>query len=100
MAVYRVGATVVRKSIVCRASRNNNREPMVERSSIFQTRPPLYNNPVINTLDIADALEATNSMSIMNKREYFYARGIDYDRVIRYFAIVTRLNNVLDLTGR
>lgn len=61
--------------------------PHVNRQ-VFQTNPP-RNVPTL--LDVKDALDATRSMHLRDRREYFYGIGIDYSRACEYFDVVCML---------
>ena len=65
-----------------------------EKRQLFQAHPP-RNVPTLH--DIQDALYATERLPYNHKKEYFYAQGIDYDRVVTYHQLVVELNKTIKL---
>lgn len=49
----------------------------------------------VTMADIEDLLDCTHSMPARNKREYFYAHGVDYEKVVTYYEKVKALNETL-----
>lgn len=66
---------------------------VISKPTIFQVDPPLC---PISISDVQDLLEVSHGMSENNKRDYFYANGVDYNKVIEYYDIVLKLNNSID----
>lgn len=56
--------------------------------TVFQTNPPRNN---VSIFDIQDAMEASIKMKPCEKKDYFYAQGIDYNNVFKYYTIVIML---------
>lgn len=51
-------------------------------------------NKIQNLHDIEDHLEITNNMKVwQNRYDYFLVNGLDYDKVVKYYDIVKKLNN-------
>jgi O-methyltransferase involved in polyketide biosynthesis len=61
---------------------------------VFQINSPT--TAYISVTDVADALQACQTMSERNRRDYMYGLGIDYDRVMKYYMMVLKLNNALE----
>lgn len=66
-----------------------------DRRQVFQTYPP-RNAPSL--LDVRDALEATSSLRITDRHEYFQSVGIDYGRVCEYHDEVCKLERCYLMT--
>ena len=63
---------------------NDNRQ-------VFQCHPP---RNTVTLLDVNDAIDATYKLDNNNASQYFYAVGIDLERVRLYFEIVKRFNSL------
>lgn len=50
----------------------------------------------VTMLDIEDLLDASINMRPLEKRDYFYSNGVDYENVVRYHGKVRRLNAVYE----
>jgi len=62
-----------------------------EKRQIFQCKR-VKNN--ISLRDIDELRITSCHMSLKNKRELFYANGVDYDNVFKYYDYVKKLNNM------
>lgn len=60
--------------------------------TIFQTAEPICD---VTLADVEDAISATPRLAGRDRRDYFAARGIDYERVCEYYEIVRNLESAL-----
>lgn len=71
------------------------RAALPERRSNDRALFQAYDYVEVTMADIEDLLECTHKMSHKQKKEYFYANGVDYDKVIVYYKRVKILNDTL-----
>jgi hypothetical protein len=60
---------------------------------VFQCKPP---RNTVRVKDISELFIASSKMSLKDKRDLFYANGVDYDRVDKYYEHVKKLNSCWD----
>lgn len=49
----------------------------------------------VSLADVDDLIDCTHAMSDKLKKDYFYAHGVDYDNVTKYYNTVKQLNSIL-----
>lgn len=62
-----------------------------DNRQLFQTWPP--RNQVTH-YDVRDCLDACSKLKDSDKKDYMYSLGIDYDRINKYYGIVTNLDQL------
>lgn len=60
-----------------------------DKRSIFQVHSPICH---VSMNDVRALLDATHGMRVQDKKDYFYAHGVDYERVNEYYDTIVRLN--------
>ena len=68
------------------------RSTHIENKTIFQAN--IYISPP-SIKYISELRECTSSLSHNNRREFFYANGIDYDNMIKYYDYIENLENTI-----
>lgn len=58
---------------------------------VFQTHFSRNNNVSLRCID--DLLISTRSMNVRDKKDVFFAQGLDYDNVNKYYNVVKYLNH-------
>lgn len=84
-ACPRVRSAVHRRQHACVVARAHacDKTPVFQADRRFEP---------VTMLDIEDLLEASINMRPLEKRDYFYSNGVDYENVVRYYGKVQRLN--------
>ena len=64
----------------------------------FPPRTVFQADNVINVTldDVDDLIDCTHTMPVKIRRDYFYANGVDYDKVVKYYNTVKQLNAILN----
>ena len=63
-----------------------------DNSRIFEIRDEYSRNRKLVTIsEVRDAIDTSRGLSCLNKSDYFYSLGIDYEKVKTYYEIVSEL---------
>jgi hypothetical protein len=74
-----------------RVIHTRSKRELIENYEIFQVNPPFVK---VNLFDIEDCLASSDTLSFQERQELFYSKGIDYDKVFKYFNYINDLNKI------
>jgi hypothetical protein len=91
-------AFIIRKALPRKSSlmRTKSMNSSNENYQVFQTNPPLK-YVQITIQDVEDAMSATHGLSHNDKKDYFYAIGIDLLRAYEYCETIKHLEDCFKL---